>query len=178
MAEITTIARPYAKAAFEFARDAQALDSWATSLETLAAISQNDKVSDQLVSPKLTAEQKAHMLFEICGDAIDDKVKSLVSLLADNQRLLLLSTIAEQFKNLMAQQQKFADVHLLSAFTIDGDTEKTLAEKLCNTLKSDVSISTTIDESLIGGVVIRAGDTVIDSSVKGRLAKLAESLGV
>lgn len=178
MAELTTIARPYAKAAFEFAREQKDLDTWSSSLSTLSAVSGDKKVESLLESPVLTASQKAQTLIDLCGDAVSDKVKSFVGVLADNNRLDAITSIAELFEDLKAQQEKFADVKVTSAFSLDAAVEKSLASKLGKTLGSDVSVSTIVDEDLIGGVVIRAGDTVIDSSVKGRLAKLAESLGV
>jgi len=178
MAELTTIARPYAKAAFEFAREQKDLATWSSSLATLSAVTQNEKVDSLLESPVLTAEQKAQSLIDLCGDAVSDNVKNFVGVLASNNRLDAIATISELFEDLKAQQEKFADVKVTSAFTLDAAVEKSLASKLGKTLGSDVSVSTIVDKDLIGGVVIRAGDTVIDSSVKGRLAKLAESLGV
>jgi len=178
MAELTTIARPYAKAAFEFAREEKSLDAWSTALGTLAAVSEDEKVGALLASPKLTSEQKANVVTDLCGDSLSEKAKHFVALLAENKRLDLLAPIFELYENLKAQQQQFSDVKIASAFALDSEVEKTLTTKLSSTLNSDVSLTTQVDESLIGGVVIRAGDTVIDSSVKGRLAKLAESLAV
>ena len=178
MAELTTIARPYAKAAFEFAREQKDLDTWSSSLATLSAVTADAKVTSFLDSPVLTASQKAQSLVDLCGDAVSEKVQRFVSVLAENNRLDAIATIAGLFEDLKAQQEKFADVKVTSAFALDATVEKSLASKLGNTLGSDVAVTTVVDESLIGGVVIRAGDTVIDSSVKGRLAKLAESLGV
>ena len=99
-------------------------------------------------------------------------------MLADNNRLKLLPTIQGLFENLKAQQEKFSDVEVQSAFALNSTIETALAEKLKTVLLTDVSLKTVVDESLLGGVVIRAGDTVIDGSVKGRLSKLAESFGI
>jgi len=178
MAELTTLARPYAKAAFEFARENKDLDGWSSSLAIAAAVSEDETVANLLESPTLTAEQKAAALTDVCGDKLQAKVKAFVGVLAENKRLGLLSNIRELFENLKAQQEKFSDVQVISAFALDSDVEKSLSEKLKTVLLSDVALKTEVDQSLIGGVIVRSGDTVIDGSVKGRLSKLAETFGV
>ena len=175
MAELPTLARPYAKAAFEYARKADDLNTWSSALAVVAAVSEQASVARLLDSPALMAEQKAAVLTEVCGDQLKPKVKAFVAILAENKRLGLLPTIRSIFENLKAQQEKFADVQLVSAFALDSNVEKALVKKLKTVLISDVSLNTEIDPSLLGGVVIRTGDTVIDGSVKGRLNKLAET---
>jgi len=178
MAELTTLARPYAKAAFEVARSAKDLDSWSSSLALAAALTQQPSVAKLLESPTLTAEQKAAVLTDLCDDEINEKVQSFVSVLAENNRLGLLPAIQRLFENLKAQQEKFSDVKVISAFELDDSVEKALTEKLKTVLESDITLNTTVDNSLLGGVIVRAGDTVIDGSVKGRLNKLAESFAL
>ena len=97
--------------------------------------------------------------------------------MADNKRLGLLKEVQQLFEDFKSQQEKFADITVSTAFELDSAVEKALADKLSKTLESEVSLSAVVDKSLIGGVVIRAGDTVIDGSVRGRLAKLAETIG-
>ena len=143
-----------------------------------AAVSKDDAVAKLLDSPTLTAEQKAAALTDICGDKLEAKVKAFIEVLAENKRLGLISHIGDLFESLKAQQEKFSDVQVISAFALDSSVEKTLADKLKTVLLSDVSLKTEVDQSLIGGVVVRSGDTVIDGSVKGRLNKLAETFGV
>lgn len=178
MAELTTLARPYAKAAFEYAREGRDLDGWSSSLAVAAAVSQTDAVAKLLDSPTLTAEQKAAVLTDVCGDDLNAKVKAFVKVLAENKRIGLIASIYELFENLKAQQEKFSDVEVVSAFALDSTVEMALADKLKSVLASDVSLQTTVDSSLLGGVVVRSGDTVIDGSVKGRLSKLAETFGL
>ena len=105
------------------------------------------------------------------------KVSGFLDVLAENNRLGLIAAVSNLFESLKAQQEKFSDVHVLSAYALDKNVEKALAEKLKAVLNGDVSLKTETDESLIGGVVVRAGDTVIDGSVKGKLNKLAETFG-
>lgn len=178
MAEFTTLARPYARAAFEVACSVKDLDGWSSSLALAAVLTQLPPVAKLLESPTLTAEQKAAVITELCGDEINVKVQSFVSVLAGNKRLGLLPAIQELFENLKAQKEKFSDVKVISAFELNDDVEKALAEKLKAVLESDVTLNTTVDSSLLGGVIVRAGDTVIDGSVKGRLNKLAESFAL
>lgn len=178
MAELTTLARPYARAAFEFARENNSLDSWSSSLALAAAVSQDSTVAKLLDSPTLTAEKKAIALTKICGDQLQVNVKAFVGVLAENKRLGLLAHISNLFENLKAKQEKFSDVQIVSAFELDSGVEKALADKLKTVLMVDVALKTKIDKSLIGGVIVRSGDTVIDGSIKGRLSKLAETLGL
>ena len=117
-------------------------------------------------------------MIDICGDEFNDKHKAFIKILAENKRLELISAISKLFEKFKAQQEKFSDISVLSAYELDSKSEKLLTEKLRSVLNNDVSLQTEIDQSLLGGVVIRAGDMVIDGSVKGRLNKLAETLGL
>ncbi|TVZ41617.1 F-type H+-transporting ATPase subunit delta [Alteromonadaceae bacterium 2753L.S.0a.02] len=176
MAELTTLARPYAKAAFEFALKASDLAAWAKSLGVAAVITQNDKVQTFLGSPGLTAEQKAAAFIELCGDDLNESQKNFISVLAENNRLTLLPEVLSLFELYKANQEKAVDVEILSAYEIDKAVQDKLAKSLKEKLDREVTLQTSVDASLLGGAVIRAGDTVIDGSVKGKLAKLAEAM--
>ena len=178
MAELTTLARPYAKAVFEYARETQQLGIWSESLTLVATIAQEENVAKLFDSPTLTAEQKASALMNLCGDQPNDKLGAFITVLAANKRLALLASIRKLFEILKAEQEKFSEVQIVSALPLDTHVEKALAENLKTILSSDVSLQTKIDPNLIGGVLVRAGDTVIDASVKGRLNKLVENLDV
>ena len=178
MAELTTLARPYAKAAFEYARTGKSLDAWSSSLAVVAGVIQQPVVEENLDSPTKTSEQKAALVIELCGEEIDAKVKNFVAVMADNKRLGLLVEVQQLFEDFKSQQEKFSDIKVSSAFKLDSAVEKILADKLRKALDSEVALSTSIDKSLIGGVIIRAGDMVIDGSVRGRLAKLSETIGL
>lgn len=176
MAELSTLARPYAKAAFEYAMDKGALAAWAEQLATCAAIVSEDRVSTVLDNPALTAESQAKALNDLCGDATGDEVKNFVSILASNKRLGLLPEIVAQFELFKANQEKSVDVEVVSAFELGDALSEKLAGVLRTKLEREVKVSTSTDESLLGGVLIRAGDMVIDGSVRGRLNKLAEAM--
>ncbi|MGS2718346.1 F0F1 ATP synthase subunit delta [Eionea flava] len=178
MAELITLARPYAKAAFEYARSDSKLDAWSSSLAAAASVVQQSVVEGLLDSPTKTSEEKAALVIELCGDELDGKVKNFISVMAENKRLSLLKEVQALFEDFKSQQEKFSDITVSTAFDIDEAVEKSLKEKLSKVLEGDVALSTTIDKALIGGVVIRAGDMVIDGSIRGRLAKLSEAIGV
>ncbi|MEC8427159.1 MAG: F0F1 ATP synthase subunit delta [Pseudomonadota bacterium] len=176
MAELTTLARPYAKATFEAADAAGALAQWSEMLKLVAAVSQQEVMTKVLASPSLTTEQKAKAFVEVCGDEIDAKAANLIGALADNSRLQLLPEIQQLFELHKAQREKSVDVVVTTAFELSGELQDKLAKSLSTKLDRDVNLSTEVDASLLGGALVRAGDTVIDGSVRGRLTKLAEAM--
>ncbi len=176
MAELTTLARPYAKAVFAEAQEKSALDAWSDDLALLAAYAADADLAKVLVHPSLTAAQQAQALTDVCGDKLNDAAKNLVAVLAENKRLPLLSEIAALFEGLKAQLQNTVDVVVTSAFELSSDQADKLAQALKAKLNCDVRLTSEVDESLIGGAIIRAGDLVIDGSVTGKLSKLAEAM--
>ena len=176
MAELSTLARPYAKAAFEYAADANNLQGWSNSLAIVAAVTQQHVVVKLLSSPSYTAAQQAEKTIDVCGDEIDDKVRGFMRVLAENHRLKLLPQISQQFEVLKANREKTVDVCVISASEISAEQQNKLASALSAKLEREVNMQVSIDDTLIGGAVIRAGDTVIDGSIRGRLSKLSEAL--
>lgn len=175
MAEALTLARPYARAAFEVADAAAALDTWSVALLSAAAAVRDPDVAGLLGSPALPGERLAALIVDVIGSA-PEGVSRLVHELARNKRLALLPEISTQFEVLRAERQKTVAVEIQTAFDVPEALLKSLAVALKRRLQREISVSTTMDPSLIGGAVIRAGDTVIDASVRGRLSKLAEAL--
>jgi len=176
MAELSTLARPYAKAAFEYALEKSALDEWAAQLTTLAAVVEHEGMAQVLVNPELTNEQQASTLSDVCGENIGAELKNFISILAANKRLILVPEIHKQFELYKASQEKSVDVEVISAFELPEATVTRLASALGQKLARQVKVSSSTDSELLGGVLIRAGDTVIDGSVRGRLNKLAEAM--
>lgn len=176
MAELSTLARPYAKAAFEFAVGAGDLAGWSKQLLTAAAVAQSDNMVKVLASPALTSAQQATMFVDVCGEELTDKVKNFVKVLAENKRLGLLPHISSLFEEFKANREKSVEVSVSTVFELGDDVKQALAGKLSTVLEREVNLNTTIDKDLIGGVLIRAADVVIDGSVRGRLAKLAEAM--
>lgn len=176
MAESITLARPYAKASFEVALAAGELSTWSQSLKLLASVAANDIVRKTMLSPALTAAEQASMLIKLCGDELMPKAGNLIRLLAENKRLQLLPEISELFEALKANQEMTVDVELSTAFELNKDVVKKITQALQTRLNREIKLQTHVDRNLIGGAVIRAGDTVIDSSVRGKLTKLAEAM--
>ncbi|PCJ38763.1 MAG: F0F1 ATP synthase subunit delta [Moraxellaceae bacterium] len=176
MAELTTVARPYAKAAFQFAEEKGQLAEWSLMLSFTAAVVDDSAVKEILDNPKLTTEQQLNTLTTICADQLDESGKNFIALLASNKRLSALSAISELFEQLKAEKEQSVDVKIISAFEVTSDQTASLATALKTRLGQDVNIESEVDQSLIGGLIIRAGDIVIDGSVRGKLAKLAETM--
>ena len=176
MAELSTLARPYAKAAFEFAADAGDLQGWSQSLSTAGAIAQQPMVVKLLSSPSLTAQQQAAAVIDICGDALNVTGQNFVAILSENRRLQLLPQISFQFEIMKANREKAVDVEVIAAQELDVQQQQQLSDALGAKLERKINMQVSLDKSLLGGAVIRAGDTVIDGSIRGRLTKLAESL--
>ena len=176
MAELSTLARPYAKAAFEYAAEAGDLQSWSDSLAVAAAVTQHSVVEKLLSSPTYTAAQQAEKVIAVCGDTLSGKTLNFIQVLADNHRLRLLPQIYQQFEVLKANREKTVEVNVVSAREITAEQQEKLASALSAKLERTVNMQVSIDSTLIGGAVIRAGDTVIDGSIRGRLSKLAEAL--
>jgi F-type H+-transporting ATPase subunit delta len=176
MADLTTLARPYAKAAFEAALEGNDLDNWSQMLSVTATVSSIQTVGAVLTSPTLAAEARARTLIDLCGDELDQKGRNFITILAENRRLALLPEIATIYETLKANQQKSVDVEITTAFDVSPEASERLAEALKKRLQRDIRLSSKVDRSLIGGALIKAGDTVIDNSIRGKLTKLAEAM--
>ncbi len=176
MAELSTLARPYAKAAFQVAVQDGTLNNWSKMMILSAAVSVDATVGVLLADPSLSSEALASSFLSVCGDEIDAKGANFVHLLAENKRLKLLPEISAQFQALKANQEKTLDVQVTTAYALSPETLEKLTQSLKVKLEREVKLNTNVDQSLLGGAVIRTGDTVIDSSVRGKLVKLAESM--
>ncbi len=176
-AELTTVARPYARAAFSFAMDQQdGLSGWSRMLALLGAAAATDVLEAALDNPQLSHEQEAAVLIDLLSDELNEPCKNFVRILAENGRLPLLPEISELYENLKAQYEKTVDVEVTSAFEVDEADKDKLAEALAKRLQKQIDLSTQVDQNLLGGVIIRTDDTVIDHSVRGKLEKLAHAL--
>ena len=172
----TTVARPYARAAFELAQAHNALPTWSRMLELLAAVVSDERVVELLDDPRIDYAQKAEQIIAICQSELDELGGNFVKVLAEEGRLEALPEIAAQFDAARADHEKRAQVELISAFPLTEAQQNKLAEALAKRLNREISITTSVDQSLIGGVIVHAGDTVIDGSVRGRLAQLRSAL--
>ena len=176
MAELSTLARPYAKAAFEYAVEAKDLQGWSANLALAGAVTEQPAMTKLLGSPSATAEQLAEAVVGICGDQLLVSCQNFIIILSENRRLPLLPQISQQFEIMKANRERAVDVDVATAHELDAKQQQTLSDALSAKLARKVNLQVNIDKSLLGGAVIRVGDTVIDGSIRGRLTKLAESL--
>ena len=177
MAELTTIARPYAQAIFELAQATDRFKAWSEMLAFAAAVSQDEHMKLAIDSTRFTRPQLAALFAEVCGDQLDEQGRNLVRTLAENRRLALLPEIAAVYEVLRAEAERSIDAQVLSAYPVTGAQQQTIAAALAKRLGRTVRLHISTDKSLLGGAIIRAGDLVIDGSVRGRLAKLASAMG-
>ncbi len=176
MAELSTLARPYARAAFEYAVNANDLSLWSKQLAVAASVAQAENMVKVLSSPSLTSDQQATQFIAVCGDELASNAQNFIKVLAENKRLPLLPEIAALFDEFKANREKSVEVEVATAFELDAAIQEKLANALSGKLEREVTVQTAIDKTLVGGIVIRAADVVIDGSVRGRLNKLAEAM--
>jgi F-type H+-transporting ATPase subunit delta len=174
--ELTTIARPYAEAVFARAQETGRVDAWSEPLQTLAAITSDPQVAVQIGNPNLAPGRVRDMILSVAGDSLPQELKNLVRLLADNGRLVALPELALLYEEHRVAAQGVRQVLVRSAFPVDADQQQALTRYLTNRLGAQVELTVEQDSDLIGGVEIRAGDLVIDDSVRGKLKQLAHAL--
>jgi F-type H+-transporting ATPase subunit delta len=176
MALETTVARPYAEAAFDTALSANSLAEWADALALGAMIVADERVNVVLQSPRVDDDRKASLIIEVSGKTLNEHQGNFIRLLVNRDRITLLPEIRAQFDDLRATHERTLTAELTTAQPVDAAAAEGLASALSKRLERKVTLETRIDETLIGGAVIRAGDLVIDGSVRGRLAGLTGAL--
>jgi F-type H+-transporting ATPase subunit delta len=175
MSNLTTIARPYAKAAFDFAVEKQQLTQWSEMLAFAAEVTNNEQIHELLTS-SASAEKLAEIFIAICGEQFDEYGQNLIKVMAENGRLQALPDVFEQFVALKKEFEKNVDVEVISATELSEQQLSDISSKLEQRLERKVQLNCSVDETLLGGVVIRAGDLVIDNSARGRLNRLSDAL--
>jgi F-type H+-transporting ATPase subunit delta len=176
MAEISTLARPYAQAVFDLAQQGKTLTQWSDTLKLLASITSDGRMQAAIGNPRLTKAQLSGLLVDVAGAQLSETARNFVGLLVENGRLALLPAIAEQFEALRAEAEATMTAEVTSAFELSATQRSELAAALKKRTGREVTIVSRIDADLLGGAVIRAGDLVIDGSVAGQLTKLAGRL--
>lgn len=176
MAEKATIARPYARAAFEFAQSSGNLKQWSESLAVAASVVSEPSVSRLLNHPRVTPTQLVELIAETAGAKFDSSANNFIATLAQNRRLALLPYIAKTYEVLRAEVEGMADVEVISAVPLEVAQQQRLTAALQTRLKRTVRLHCSVDASLMGGAIVRSGDLVIDGSVKERLTRLASTI--
>ncbi|MDR5617018.1 F0F1 ATP synthase subunit delta [Arsenophonus sp.] len=175
MSEITTVARPYAKAAFDFAVENQLVDKWQNMLSFIAEATCNQQIGE-LLSGSIAPETLAKTFITICGDEIDEHVRNLIRIMAENGRLSTLPEVLKQFIQLRAFLESTVDIDVISATELNEKQQFKISAAMEKRLSRKVKLNCKIDKSVIAGVIIRAGDLVIDGSVRGRIERLTDVL--
>jgi F-type H+-transporting ATPase subunit delta len=176
MAEKATIARPYARAAFEYAHAHGRLAAWSEALALASLVIADPQVEPLLDDPRVSAAQLVELIDGIAAGRLDAEGRNFLSVLAHNRRLPLLPIIAAMYEQLRAEVENTLDVEVTSAQALDDAQRQRLAAALGKRFRRQVRLQEKVDASLVGGAVVRAGDLVIDGSLKGRLARLATEL--
>ncbi|GGB16834.1 F0F1 ATP synthase subunit delta [Agarivorans gilvus] len=174
MAELTTIARPYAKAAFDFAVEQKALEQWTEMLSFVAEVATNEKIA--VLLRKESADTLVNLFTTVCAEQLNENGLNLIKLMAENGRLNALPAVLALFLEYKAELAKEITANVVSATELDAAQQAQISASLEQRLARKVKLNCSVDASLMAGVIIQAGDLVIDSSVKGQLAKLSETL--
>jgi F-type H+-transporting ATPase subunit delta len=176
MAELTTIARPYAEAAFQLAREANALPQWSEMLRLFGAVVADAQMAAALDNPRLTAADKEALVLAVCGDRLDSLGRNFVRVLVGADRVGALPQIRELFEGLKNDADGIAEAHIDSAYPLSEAQVAELTAALETRFGKKIEATVRVDEALIGGARITVGDTVIDASVQAQLNAMAARL--
>ena len=176
MAERATIARPYAKAAFEAALPGRAVAQWSAGLTVAAEIVADPRVTALIKNPEVATADIAEFIIGVAATKLDARMQNFVRILAENHRLLLLPEILAHYEVMRADVENTVDVEVISAVKLDAAQADKLTGALTTRLKRRANMRNSVDASLLGGAIIHAGDLVIDGSLKGRLQRLRTEL--
>jgi len=170
------LARPYARAVFELAKSEGNYQAWSDSLALMAAVVGNDTMRSLLDNPRMTREGTAGLVIRACGEDIGEPEKNLVNMLAENDRLSQLPMIAALYSRFRDEAEGTVEAEVISAQPLSEAQKAAITEALKNRLGRDVQLNCSVNEDLVGGAVIRAGDLVIDGSAVEHLRQLSSAL--
>ncbi len=176
MAELVTIARPYAEAAFALAKERAELDKWSQMLTFIAGVFRDEQLQAAIANPKLTAVDIERLMLAVCGERIDGVARNLIQVLSANGRLGVLPEIQELFEHLKAGHEGLVEARISSAYPLDSTQLEQVVSMLSRHYRRKISPSVSVDPELIGGVRMQVGDKVWDASVRGRLQSMAAAL--
>jgi len=176
MAESVTIARPYAQAIFRLARESKALTVWSDRLQRLVAIAEDAEMAKVVGNPKFSAGQVADLFVSLSGDAGNQELAAFIGLLAENERLDVLTQIQEIYEQLKSADEGVKDAVITSAYPLDDAQLNNLMSQLESHFGSKLQPHIEVDAALIGGIKVAVGDQVFDASVRGKLDAMATAL--
>lgn len=176
MSSLTTLARPYAKAAFELADSDDSLAAWDQALSAVAAVTADENMANWLQSPHSTAEKAVEIIVAAIGGDVDPRFQGYLGVLADNDRLSLCAEISRLFEALRAEAEKRLQVRVVSAVSLEDSQVERIKTALARRFDREITLNNEVDPEVLGGAIIYAGDQVIDGSLMGRLKRLEASL--
>ncbi len=176
MSELATLARPYAVAVFKRAKETGTSQEWSETLAFLSTAIQDADLSAIINNPKISEDRLVKLMQEICQDQVKGEGFNFLKLLIENSRLDLAPQIAELFESYKAEDEGYVDVDVITAYALTKAEEQKFASSLKKQLNKEVNIHASVDSSLIGGFLVRAGDSVIDGSISGQLQQLAKRI--
>lgn len=176
MAEISTIARPYAVAAYKLGKEQKALAKWSEMLGFATAVASNAQMHAYIQDPKVVSSDLQAAFLKVCGDKLNENAQNLIKVLVEYGRLSVLPAITSAFEELKAQDEGVLDAQIIAAAKISDKEVKDLVKRLEIKFGKKITANVTVDPEIIGGIKIVVGDTVIDASVKGQLQNLAYAL--
>jgi F-type H+-transporting ATPase subunit delta len=172
----TTIARPYARAAFEQAQQESKLEEWSSLLKVLVRVVQDPQMRRLLSSPKVGRQQILDLISGVYRGQLSSTATNFIKVLIHTRRLRYVSHISSQFEEKRAEAESRVDINVVTAYELEADQASRISAAMGKRLGKKITISSTVDKSLIGGMIIRAGDSVIDASLRGRLTRLRNEL--
>ncbi len=176
MSNVTTLARPYAKAAFDLADADNATGSWNDMLALASSLVSEESIAVLLQSPEVSGKQLVEVFSDIAAESFDDRFRDYLSVLAENKRFPLIPEIATLYQKLREEADKLLRVRVVSAFALDENQATRMKDALARRFEREILLESEVDSSIIGGAIVYAGGQVIDGSLKDRLTKLSNSL--
>lgn len=176
MAELSTLARPYAEAAFKRAKETDSVNLWSDALLFLSAVTQDSNLCEIVNNPRVGKDKILGLLLDIGQDRIQDEAANLIKLLVENRKLSLLPKISALFEEHKAEDEGYVNVELFSAFPLTKAEQSKYSAMLEKQLHKKVHAVVSVDKSLLGGILAKAGDKVIDGSIRGKIHQLAKRL--
>lgn len=176
MSEANTVARPYAQAAFDEARRLGDLKGWSAVLAILAESLNNAEVRTVISNPRIDKSRVEELVVALCGNQLSAQQRSFIRILMDNHRLDVVTEILVMYEALRAEAEKFVEVTVASAFELSDAQQQKIAAALKVRMQREIRLSCKVDKALLGGVVIRTEDKVIDGSALARLGEMANAM--
>lgn len=176
MLENATIARPYATAVFELAQETGQVEAWSAMLGLLSLVVSDNSLRALIANPKVSRAQLQELVFDVCGEELSGAGQNFVKVLVQAERLQYASYVKDLYEQMRAAAEGKVEVEVVTAYTLDEQQRAAIADTISTRLGKQVTVRTSVDETLIGGAVIRAGDSIIDASLRGRLGELSNEL--